>query len=483
MRASLVVTACITALAASVSAQPSEQAVAVPVFQAQFLRLGQSIARVSVGSTDVADVAAFPPDQVLVTGKRIGATSATVWFKNDEVAILHIVVGYPVDEMTAVLKKAIPGGKDLRVSNAGSTAVLTGEVQDVADVERAEESLRGFMAAAGTDGNAAQITNMLTVPGDQQVQLEVSFAEVSRSALKQAGINFWAKAKAQDIVGGLVSPTSSLGGIEPTLNAAAAGGAADPLQLTGGMPILSTPLAGAFGLVFSTAANSKFPFAAALSVLAQTGYARTLSEPTLVALSGREATFLAGGEFPVPVPAGPQQIGIDYKEFGIQLKFAPTVVNDTIQLNLDTSVSDIDQAVGVRTESITVPGVTSRRSTTTVRLRDGQSFVIAGLLSDRVRSSVDKIPGLGDLPVLGALFRSTSYRRDETELLVVVTAHIVRPQDDRPGLPGADTTTDPSDLELFLLGSQESKPSAARARSERPARRPKGPAGPVGFAR
>lgn len=476
MRASLAVSAIVGALASSAAAQPTEQAVTVAIYQSQFLRLGQSIARVSVGSTDVADVAAFPPDQVLVTGKRIGQTSATVWFKNDEVAVLHIVVGYPVEDMTAVLKKAIPGGKDLHVTNAGSTAVLTGEVPDVADSERAEEALRGFLVTGGgSDSGAAQLSNLLTVPGDQQVQLEVSFAEVSRSALKQAGINFWARTKAQDFTGGVVSPTSSLGGIQPD--------AASGLQLSSGMPIISAPLSGAFGLVFSTAANSKFPFAAALSVLAQTGYARTLSEPTLVALSGRDATFLAGGEFPVPVPAGQGQLGIEYKEFGVQLKFAPTVVNDTIQLNLDTSVSDIDQAVGVRTESISVPGVTTRRSTTTIRLRDGQSFVIAGLLSDRVRSSIDKIPGIGDLPVLGALFRSTSYRREETELLVVVTAHIVRPQDDRPGLPGGDTATDPSDLELFLLGSQESKPNAGSARSAQPAHRRKEPAGPVGFAR
>jgi pilus assembly protein CpaC len=151
------------------------------------------------------------------------------------------------------------------------------------------------------------------------------------------------------------------------------------------------------------------------------------------------------------------------------------VVAGTIQLNLKTIVSDLDFSLGIKLASVTVPGLVERQSTTTVRLRDGQSFAIAGLLSDKVRSNVDKIPGLGDVPVLGTLFRSSSYRREETELLVVVTAHLARPQGERPPLPGESTQSDPSDLELFFLGSQESKPGGAIPHNV--------PVGPVGFKR
>jgi pilus assembly protein CpaC len=274
----------------------------------------------------------------------------------------------------------------------------------------------------------------------------------------------------------VVTPTSGVTGVA----ASPSTGATDNLSLPGGLPILSTPLSGAFGAVFSTAAGSSFPFAAALSVLSERGYARTLSEPTLVALSGQPATFLAGGEFPVPMPQSLGQIGIEYRKFGVQLQFVPTVLGQNIQLKLAATVSDIDFGLGVRLASVTVPGLTERHSETTVRLRDGESFAIAGLLSDKVRSTVDKVPGLGDLPVLGMLFRSTSYRRDETELLVVVTAHLVRPLGDRPYLPGEDTLGDPTDLEIFLLGSLESK--EASDEKLHPHRRAR-PQGPVGFAR
>jgi pilus assembly protein CpaC len=309
------------------------------------------------------------------------------------------------------------------------------------------------------------------------VQLEVSFAEVSRSALKEIGVNAWAKDKSGKYTGGLLAPGTTPSGIITPLSQA---GGTDTLSLANGLPVIQTPFAGAFGAVFSTAADSSFPFAAALSVLSQRGYSRTLSEPTLVALSGQTATLLAGGEFPILVPQSLGQTGVEFKKFGVQLSFVPTVVGNTIQLKLAATVSDIDFALGVRLAAVTVPGLTSRFSETTVRLRDGESFAIAGLLSDRVRSSVDKLPGLGDLPILGLLFRSTSYRREETELLVVVTAHLVSPQGDKPMVPGEDMLADPSDLELFLLGSIESK--EASDTKLHPHRRTR-PAGPVGFAR
>jgi pilus assembly protein CpaC len=462
-----VVVAVVFAVARAGAAEPKP--IVVEVNSSYHLRLGQNISRVSVGAGDVADVAAFPPDQVLVTGKRIGQTSVTVWFRNDEVQIYMIRVEHPIRHINDALVRAIPDGKDLRVQPAGNNVILTGLVPTVADIEHAEQIVKGYATAEG-----AQIVNLLNVAGDNQVQLEVSFAEVSRSALKEVGLNFWARDQGTQWTGGLLNPGSTPSGIIPALQQP---NATDNLNLAGGMPIITSPLGATFGAVFSTAAGSKFPFSAALSVLSQRGYARTLSEPTLVALSGQTATFLAGGEFPVPMPQALGTVGVDYKKFGVQLSFTPTVVGQTIQLKMAATVSDIDFSLGLRLASVTVPGLTSRYSDTTVRLKDGESFAIAGLLSDKVRSSVDKVPGLGDLPVLGMLFRSTSYRREETELLVVVTAHLVRAQGDRPAVPGEDTLSDPSDLELFLLGTIESK------EGRDPSRPKKKPSGKVGFAR
>lgn len=438
------------------------------------MKLGASIARISVAAPDIADVAAFPPDQLFITGKRLGQTTATVWTKQDETMVLTVVVGLPTDLITGQLRAAIPDGKDLKVDAAGSSLVISGEVTSVGDSEKAEQLVAGYAATLATRDHAPTLVNLLRVSGDQQVQLEVSFAEVSRTALKQIGLNFWQKGQAGDYAGGQLAPTTGLANLAPKTSEVRE--LIDQLQPNGGLPMVAAPMAGTFGLVFSTAVGTAFPFSAVLSVLSSRGYARTLSEPTLVAMSGKEAVFLAGGEFPLPIVGALGQVNVTYKKYGVQLKFTPTVLGDTIQLDLASTVSDIDFSLGVHLQSVLVPGLTERFSSTTIRLRDGQSFAIAGLLNDKVRSTVDKVPFLGDLPILGTLFRSTSYRRDESELLVVVTARLVRPQGERSSLPGADTTTDPSDLELFFLGSVESKPTKNSTPRQKPA-------GPVGFKR
>ena len=427
----------------------------VDVAGTTYLKLGDRISRMSVASGDIAGVDAYPPDQVLITGKQIGATTATVWY-GDSVELIIIEVTYPLSAIRAALRKAIPDASNIDVQQAGAAMVLSGQAPSVEAIARAEEIARGFAASSMGD---AQIINLMTVQGDQQVQLEVAFAEVSRSGLRQIGMNFWTKdAK---YAGGLLAPTNGLDTASPQLSTAP-----DVAGLNHGhedaVPMVNAPLSGTFGAIFSSALGG-FPFSAAISLLSNKGYARVMAEPTLVAMSGETASFLAGGEFPIPLPQSLGQIGVEYKKFGIQLDFTPTVVGDNIQLAVAVTVSDIDFSLGIRLASVNVPGLVSRHAQTTVRLKDGQSFVIAGLLSDTVRSNVDKVPWLGDVPVLGSLFRSSSYRRDETELLVVVTARRVHPLDDRPELPGEHDTVDPSDLELFLLGRHESLDSGERS--------------------
>jgi pilus assembly protein CpaC len=314
------------------------------------------------------------------------------------------------------------------------------------------------------------VTSLLQVAGAQQVQLEVKFAEVSRSALRQMGVNLWSKNAGNDVAGGLLGSGTNLSGVIPQISQDAA--LQGQTLLPNGLPAITSPISGAFSLIFTSSASGQFPITATLSLLSSHGFAKTLAEPTLVALSGQEASFLAGGEFPIPLPAALGTTVVEYKKFGIQLKFVPFVLgDDTIQLKMLTSVSDVDFSLGIRLSQVTVPGLTQRESSTTIRLRDGQSFAVAGLLSDKIRSTVDKVPGLGDLPILGALFRSTSFRHEETELMVVVTAHLVNPMQkgDRIAVPGEDEISDPNDLELFLLGLPEAHAAA--------------PAGKVGFMR
>ncbi len=477
------------AVPAAAELEPIE--VSVPVSGSVHIKLKSDIHRISTGSSDIVDVKAFDPNQLLLTGRRAGVTTTTVWTRKG-VQLIKIAVTYPDEAIRDALREAIPDGKRLKVKSAGSTLLLSGQVPSVEDVTRAETLARGIVAGT-VGGGEFPIVNMLTVPGNQQVQLEVSFAEVSRSSLREIGFNFWSKKAYSNsgYAGGMTSPSTGLDGLAPELsstpdladlNHGVVGFDPDTgVPLTDTVPLVGNPISGAFGFIFSSTLGG-FPFSAALSLLSSRGYARTLAEPSLVALSGKSASFLAGGEFPVPLPQSLGQIAVEYRKFGIQLEFTPTVIGDDIQLDLSMTVSDIDYSIGVKLASTTVPGLTERFSRSTVRLKDGESFVIAGLLSDKVRSNVDKVPWLGDVPVLGVLFRSSSYRRDETELLVVVTAHRVGPLSERPTLPGEHATTDPSDLELFLLGKYESidteddEPQPKR-------RKRRAPVGAVGFKR
>ena len=468
----------------------ADRVLAVTVGSSTYLKMGKQVSRVAVGDAQVAQVTAFDPDQLLISGLRPGRTTATIWV-GGEAKIMAIEVGWPVDEMRAALKRALPAGEDLDVQHAGRAIILSGKVTTPEEVERAERIVGGI-AAGVFDGGTPSIVNAMTLAGAQQVQLEVSFAEVSRSSLREIGFNFWSKnqyaSKDTGYAGGLTAPGSELGNLSPQLTGGNQVGELNHGS-TGAVPLLQGGVAGAFGFVFSSTLGG-FPFSAALSLLSSRGYSRTLAEPSLVAMSGKSARFLAGGEFPVPLPQALGQLGIEYRKFGIQLMFTPTVSGDEITLELGVTASDVDASIGVRIASTQVPGLRERHSETTVRLTNGQSFVIAGLISDEVRSSVAKLPLLGSIPVLGALFRSSSYQRQETELLVVVTAHLVEPLDQRPPLPGENTTVDPDDLDLFLLGRTESiggensgPAPATKPRKSKKTRRSDDPVGALGFKR
>jgi pilus assembly protein CpaC len=402
--------------------------------QNRLLVLSEPIARVSVADPKVADMKVITPTQLLLTARGVGSTDLTLWNKRDEPLVLALLVNRNLDALRKQLKDLFPA-ENIIVSAAGDLVVLSGEVSDMRVPERAAEVAQL---------HAEKVANLMRVSGNQQVQLEVKFAEVSRSALRSMGFNiFHRDAGGQNVAGVAASGTAP----GQFLTIPGAGSSS--------VPDVYSPAGGGFSLFFSGLAN--FPFSAILSLLESNQLSKTLAEPTLVAMSGQEAKFLAGGEFPIPVSAGLGAVGVQWKKYGIILTFTPTVVSEGfLHLKLQTEVSDIDATRSVNVSGFVVPALISRQSETTVRLSDGQSFAIAGLLNDQIRSEIDKIPILGDIPILGALFRSVSYRRDESELIVVITARLTKPvaPHELPPLPTDDELNDPNDFELFLLGSE-----------------------------
>jgi pilus assembly protein CpaC len=395
-----------------------------------------------------------------------------------------MVIALRVDRNLEPLRKQLKDlfpHESLVVTAAGELVLLSGEVGDVRVPDRAVDVAKL---------HADKVANLIRVRGHQQVQLEVKFAEVSRNGLRQLSVNMFHQDRDGRFVGGVAGSGTQPGQF---LNVPGTGGPGVP-------PINGPNLASSFSLFFS--GIPRFPFSAMVSLLESSGLAKILAEPTLVAMSGQEARFLAGGEFPIPLSSGLGAVSVSWKKFGIILNFTPTVIDEkTINLKLAAEVSDVDFGRAVTIGGSVIPGVTSRQSETTVRLGDGQSFAIAGLLSDRMRSNIDRVPFLGEIPILGALFRSVSYRREESELLVVVTARLTRPlaPHEVPPLPTEDELNDPNDLQLFLFGMEGRSPpprdESARqpgAKEEAPApsspiphaRGPRrGPAGQVGFIR
>jgi pilus assembly protein CpaC len=403
--------------------------------QNRLLVLSEPIARVSVADPKVADMKVITPTQLLLTARGVGSTDLTLWNKRDEPLVLALLVSRNLDALRRQLKDLFPN-ENINVAAAGDLVVLSGEASDVRVPERAAEVAQL---------HAEKVANLMRVSGNQQVQLEVKFAEVARSALRSMGINIFHRDLAGQYVAGVAQPGTPNGQF-----------LAIPGTGTSAVPDVFPPATGGgFSLFFS--GLSTFPFSAILSILEANGLSKTLAEPTLVAMSGQDAKFLSGGEFPIPVSTGLGAVGVQWKKFGIILNFTPTVVSEGfLHLKLQTEVSDIDASRSVTVGGFSIPGLVSRQSETTVRLADGQSFAIAGLLNDQIRSQINKIPVLGDIPVLGALFRSVSYQRNESELIVVVTARLTKPvaPHEMPPLPTDDELNDPNDFELFLLGGE-----------------------------
>lgn len=395
---------------------------------------------VVVSKPETADAKPIAPDEIMVIGKSPGTTDVYVHLENGTSVARTVKVVLDRSELQSRVRSLF--GSALTVEDVGDTVAVRGVHADVGQAEL----LTKYM-----DGTGLKWLDMTRVAGLQQVQLRVRIAEASRSAIRE--LSFGGVMGGSDAFGGIQSPGGSP--FQPvSISPQAGASAANPNFAfdSAGSPVSSatTLFAGVPG------ANLE----AYLQALSENRYVRLLAEPNLVAVSGEEATFLVGGEFPVPVVQGALNSGgstvtIQYKEFGVRLNFRPHVLGEgRIRLEVAPEVSELSEIGAVKQNGFTIPSVITRRSKTTIELGSGQSFAMAGLLRSKDQTRGSRVPVLGDLPILGTLFRSVRYEQDHTELVVMVTADLVEPIDnamDRP-VPG-DLHTAPDDWELFMEGS------------------------------
>ncbi len=388
----------------------------VPVNKSQVLKLDRPFSRAMIGNPEIADVMPLSVNSVYLLGKANGSTNLALYDRRGElIAVVDVVVGPDVLGLKRQVAEMFPG-EDVRLSNSNESIVVEGQVSSPMAAER-------IVALADTHA-PGKVLNLLSVGSPQQVLLEVRVSEMSRGTVKQLGINSFTWEN-----------SSTAGGF--------AGGAIDGR---------AGPFSAALS-VFGPGINVR------LDALERQGLVRTLAQPNLVSLSGEPANFLAGGEFPVPVGVNQNgQISIEFKQFGVSVAFTPTVLGDgLINLVVAPEVSSLDRDASVQLNSATIPGLKVRRAKTTLEMRDGQSFAIAGLIQQDFSDTVRAIPLLGKIPILGALFRSTDFNKAETELVITVTPRIVRPV--KPGqlsLP-TDSVLPPDPASLFLLGKTEKR--------------------------
>ena len=400
------------------------------------------IKRFSISVPEIADVLVLTPRQVYLTGKAPGVASLSLWGEGDTLcAVFDVEVVPDAASLKEKLHKMFPHEKNIRVTPARDGIILSGVVSNAASLSQVLSIAEAY-APLGREGkpDKEKVINLLEVGGVYQVMLEVRVSEVDKTLARNLGINF---------------------------SVVSASGRQIGLSLLDNLTTLPSQGFPAYPLNVSNNVNGILRFlgngaswTAFIDALKENDLIKVLAEPTLITTSGKRANFLAGGEYPIPVPqaagAGGTVITIQYKTFGVGLNFTPTVLgNGRINMEVAPEVSELDFTNAVSLQGYIVPSLTTRRVSTTVELADGQSFAVAGLLSEEVRETAKKFPLLGDIPLLGALFRSSQFQRNETELVVIVTPHLVKPVDmARQTLP-TDQFVEPDDLEFYLLGKVE----------------------------
>ena len=409
--------------------------------KSMFLKAGYAVKRVSVGSPEVLDVVVLNSTEIQLVAKLVGTTNVLIWDPSGRLqAAIDVHVSSAQSQLQAELRRILEV-EDITVESTGHATVLKGSVPSAVKLEQALDVAKAYLGAE----SQGKIVNLLQVGGNQEVMLKVVVAEMSRTMGREFGMNFNALIEAGS---GTINVASFIQGLSQP-----------PATPGGAIPISE---AVNFAMLLS-GYGALQELAVLMDALDERGIGKVLAEPTLLARSGETASFLVGGEIPIPIAQGGAfgSITVEFKDFGVGLGFTPTVLGpDRIHLQVSPEVSDVDFTLGTEVGGTVVPGFITRRATTAVELKDGQSFAIAGLLSDTVRELSGRYPLLGDIPVLGNLFRSSLYQKNQTELMIIVTPHLVKPLGPAPHPLPTDSFIEPSALEFYLLGRLEGYPGS-----------------------
>ena len=453
---------------------------AVPLYQSRVVSVLTPANRVSVASPDVADIVVISPTELYVLGKDLGTTNVLLWDRDNHlIGAINVEVQHDLNNLKRKYAELLPG-QDIEVRASQRSIVLSGRVTDAESLNAAQRIAETFLAQVQTakqstafqqgsqsrreDRTVGEVINLLQVGGTQQVMIGIKVAEIARTEVKRldAQFNSFAQGLGHFTLGGVNGGATFPNAIFLPQNAnvpvftnlAQYGPAIDEFQPTT-MAIQNQGL-------FASFLDKNFLFNLALDAATQEGLARILAEPTLTTLSGQEADLLEGGSFPIPVPQNNNTVTITFKDFGIEVKFLPVVLNSGhINLKLNISVSELASnntvQLGVAGSSsvFVIPSLTERSASGVVELSDGQTIGLAGLLDETTTTLVNKFPGLGSIPVLGALFRSQNYQKGETELVILVTPRLAQPLPvGKVRLP-TDAYTEPSDWDYFGRGRLE----------------------------
>ena len=434
----------------------------VPKDRSQLIVAPREMAEVLIANPSVADIHVHGATRVSVVGKRLGKTNLRMLDKSNNIIREYtVVVTYDLPAIRKAMRDFIPY-ENIGIDLVNTNIALTGEVTDAAVVDRAVKIVEEFINPT-KDDDGPKVLNLLQVTSGQQVMLRVRVGEIQRSALKQLGVSL----SGFNVNGNTGLQAGTGGGIAPFDT-----GSSIPF---GGFERKDN----IFAIISGSVTGGNYGLSAALEALESDGLFKVLAEPNLVALSGEKAEFLAGGEFPIPIAqsGSSDTITVEFKPFGVAVQFVPYVLSENrIRLAVQPEVSEISDADNVVVNNFVVPSVTTRRAKTTVELAPGESFMIAGLIRDQLNSTIQQIPGIAEIPVLSALFRSTEYQRSETELVIAVTPYIVDPLKNNDVRLPTDDFRPASMMESFFYGALGSLQGDVRRLSQKPSLE-----GPIGF--
>ena len=469
------------AIAALSSADIKTTKIQIALNKSKLITLHSNIEEISQGNPAIADFPMdmeaaestfMPPNQVMIRGKSLGTTNLYLWgAKGKIIQVLDIEVTHDLTTLKAKLHELLPN-ESIGVRSSQKNIVLSGEITTLANMQNAIQLASTFLgpssimnqggnsSASGDgstsmssnyaapkidpNGSSSGVINLMSVGGAQQVMLDVKVAEINRTVLKGLNVHF----SALQVSNGF--SVAKIGG-----------GMASAIE---GVRSLNSFSA---SNLFMSVVSGQFLLNLTIDAANEQGLAKILAQPTLTTLSGQAATFLSGGEFPIPVPqasGGNGAITIQFKQYGIGLKFVPIVLDSgRINMNMNISVSELSQdaavvaQAGTSTSSYSIPSLTKREASSTLELADGQTMSIAGLISEKMKESINKFPGLGDIPGLGVLFKDSKFAKDTTELVIFVTPRLAKPVLAQNALLPTDSFVEPDNVDFFVFGRTESR--------------------------